>query len=235
MIRKGEISDVSTIGQLNVSTKQKDSLMRLLNEGGTYVEGQEYFFRVLDDFGQTKVRRGYLNKGGDRKDNLELMYIASLPDGTTQTERFIVPKDNILKPDDHTSTTSSGKRQPKTEPRQLSGFELDLFGEEVGTLPAEDVSHFGVPIQQDPKTGVKSLVKSKGAGIADPSPKEGGSILQSLQQQSDDFETMGGDLQLELDEEEAQSGTSEEGFEFGPKPEPEPEYEEPKVSQKKVN
>lgn len=235
MVRKGEISDVSTIGQLNVSVKQKDNLMRLLNEGGTYVEGQEYFFRMLDDFGQTKVQRGYLNKGGDRKDNLELMYIQTLPDGTSQTQRYIVPKDNILKPDDHTSTTSSGKRQSKTEPRQLSQFELDLFGEEEGTELPQDVSHFGVPIQQDPKTGVKSLVKTKGAGIADPSPVVGGSILQTLQQ-GGDFDTMGADLQLELDEEH--STTSEEGFEFGgdaptefvgaPKPEPEPQYEEDK-------
>jgi len=238
MVRKGEISDVSTIGQLNVSAKQKENLMRLLNQGGTFVEGQEYFFRLLDEFGQTKVQRGYLNKGGERKDNLELMYIQTLPDGSNDTQRYIVPKDNILKPDDHTSTTSSGKRQPKTEPRQLSQFELDLFGEEGGGELPEDVSHFGQKIEQDPKTGVKSLVKSKGAGIADPSPKVGGSLLDALKEEQLVVDTMGADLQLELDEEEGGSGTSEEGFEFGGDaptefwtalgagPEPEPTLEE---------
>lgn len=240
MVRKGEISDLSTIGQLNLSNKQKGNLMRLLNEGGDYIEGQEYFFRMLDDFGRTKIQRGYLNRGGERKDNLELMYIQTLPDGSTKTERFLVPKGNILKPDDHTSTTSSGKRQPKTEPRKISEFELDLFageGEGGGTELPEDVSHFGQRIAQDPKTGVKSLVKSKGAGIADPSPPKGVSILKTLKEDSLEFDTMGGSPSIPALEGEEGSGTSEEAFEFGGEapteygarqPEPEPTTEEEK-------
>tara|TARA_R110002049_G_scaffold86046_1_gene218740 strand:- start:7585 stop:11853 length:4269 start_codon:yes stop_codon:yes gene_type:complete len=210
MIRKGEIVDASTIGQLNTSAKQKENLLRLLNEGGDFVEGQEYFFRDLDDFGRTAVRRGYLNKGGERKKNLELMKITTNDDGTTSTERFIVPKAQIVKPDDYTTTTSSGRKQAKV-PRAITDFELDLFSE---TAPEpKDVKE----VSFDPKTGAKSLVKSKGAGIADPSPRVGGSILSSLRTDGD-FDTMGGDINLNLSiasDESGASATSEEGFEFG--------------------
>ena len=209
MIRKGEIVDASTIGQLNISSKQKENLLRLLSEGGDFIEGQEYFFRTLDDFGRTIVQRGYLNKGGERKNNLELMKITTNEDGTQSTDRFIVPKAQILAPDDYTTTTSSGKKQ-KEIPPTLTDFELDLFG---GAAPTPKPK--GVIIKQDPISGVKSLVKSKGAGIAEPSPKPQQSLLSTLQQQ-DQFDTMGGDL-LTLDPAEFsdESATSEEAFEFG--------------------
>lgn len=218
MIRKGEISDVSTIGQLSVSSKQKENLLRLFNEGGDFVEGQEYFYRTLDDFGRTIVQRGYLNKGGERKDNLELMKITTNDDGTNTTERFIVPKGQILAPDDYTTTTTSGKKQGVV-PDAITDFELDLFSE---TAPSPKKA----AVKQDPKTGVKSLVKSKGSGIADPSPREGGSVL-SLLKTSTDFDTMGGDLSLGgLDElpfsDDSGSGSSVD-FDFGGDAPTEPE------------
>jgi hypothetical protein len=219
MVRKGEITDASTIGQLNTSLKQKENLLRLLNEGGDFVEGQEYFYRTLDDFGRTIVQRGYLNKGGERKQNLELMKITTNEDGTNTTERFIVPKTQILAPDDYTTTTTSGKRQ-KEVPPTLTDFELDLFGDE-----APQPKKANVVVYQDPKTGVKSLVKSKGAGIADPSPRPNQSLLFTLQQ-SDEFDTMGGDLEVGLDPIPfSTSEEEEETFEFGGDAplEPEPE------------
>ena len=222
MIRKGEIVDASTIGQLNTSAKQKENLLRLLNEGGDFVEGQEYFFRDLDDFGRTAVRRGYLNKGGERKKNLELMKITTNDDGTSTTERFIVPKSQIVKPDDYTTTTSSGRKQGKV-PRAITDFELDLFAKEAPTpKPVGEI------IVVDPKTGAKSLVKSKGAGIADPSPKPQSSILSTLQTEGD-FDTMGGDLELTLAPASDDSATSEEGFDFGGDApiEPEPDTSTP--------
>lgn len=218
MIRKGEIADVSTIGQLNVSKKQKDGLLRLYNEGGDFIEGKEYFFRDLDDFGRTITRRGYLNKGGERKDNLELMYLKTNEDGSVSKERFIVPKGNVLKADDYTSTTASGKQQRPEGAQQLTQFELDVFGDSPPQQPQTEVKEFEV--QQDPKTGVKSLVKIKGAGIADPSPKPQQSIFGTT-----GFDSMGGDLELQLDE-SSEGASSEENFEFGgdaptePAPEP---------------
>ena len=224
MIRKGEITDASTIGQLNTSTKQKENLLRLLNEGGDFVEGQEYFYRTLDDFGRTIVQRGYLNKGGERKKNLELMKITTNEDGTSTTERFIVPKSQILAPDDYTTTTTSGKKQQQVPPT-LTDFELDVFG---GDAPEPKPAN--VVVQQDPKTGVKSLVKTKGAGIADPSPRPNQSLLSTLQQ-SDEFDTMGGDLEITpLDPLPfSTSEEEEETFEFGGDApvEPEPEVKEP--------
>ena len=211
MVRKGEIADISTIGQLNLGQKQKESLIRLHNEGGQFIEGQEYFFRTLDDFGQTgRPRRGFLNKGGERKDNLVLTYIQTLDDGSQKREQFIVPKENVLRPDDYTSTTASGKQQ-KPEPKQLTQFELDTLGspKEGGTeidLP-DDISHFGAKIKQDPKTGVKSLVALKGSGIHDPSPKTQEGIFG------------GGGLPLELDAGES----SDDPFDFSSPKEGEPE------------
>ena len=221
MIRKGEIVDASTIGQLNLSGKQKDNLLRLLNEGGEFVEGQEYFFRHIVD-GQTRVQRGYLNKGGERKDNLELMYLQTMPDGTTETEKFLVPKVNILKADDYTSTTASGKKQREEEPRKLSEFELDLFEEEV------------------PKPKEYVLSKEKGRGIKSPSvtprPASEG-ILGTLRKAAPShFESMGGDVNMDEElaaqlrsEEPRERSSSEEEFEFSigsPTPEPEPSLAE---------
>lgn len=207
MIRKGEIADVSTIGQLNVSKKQKDGLLRLFNEGGEFIEGKEYFFRDLDEFGQTKTRRGYLNRGGERKDNLELMYLTQNDDGSVGKERFLVPKGNILKPDDYTSTTASGKQQSKEGPEQLSQFELELYGDSPPKTTAAKTA----------KTDAKSfsLVKSKGAGIADPSPKPQSSIFGTS-----GFDSLGGDLELQLEpspqpEPELAGSVSSDDFEFG--------------------
>ena len=193
MIRKGEIGDVSTISLLNVSAKQKENLVRLFNEGGEYIEGQEYFFRTLDDFGRTITKRGYLNKGGDRKDNLELMYIRPNEDGTTTTERYLVPKVNIIKPDDYTSTTSSGKRQKPIGERVLSDAELDLFKGE------------GVPIQKQ-----RSLVVERGAGLDAPSPFASRSILEGLERGLTESESGGEVAELTQKEFEEKSKQLEE-------------------------
>ena len=214
MIRKGEISDASTIGQLTISSKQKENMLRLLNEGGTFVEGQEYFYRTLDDFGRTIVQRGYLNKGGERKDNLELMKITTNDDGTSTTQRFIVPKGQILAPDDYTTTTTSGKKQQKV-PDAISDFELDLYTADAP--PPKKAA-----VKQDPKTGVKSLVQSKGGELDDPSPREKSSIFGI---EEDDFDTMGGDLSIGGLDELPFSSSSDEGetFEFGGNAPTEPE------------
>ena len=225
MVRKGEISDVSTIGQLNLSVKQKDALLRLFNEGGEFVEGQEYFFKHRGEFGDLQNLRGYLEKGGERRDNLMLFRI--LPSG--ERERYLVKKGDILPLDDHTSTTASGKRQPLTEPRQMSMTEFDLFGEDPDGNVI-DYTRRGQEIIQDPKTGVKSLVAERGAELDEPTPRQQ-TVLDTLRD-DEDFDLHGAPAPLGLHL-EAESPSSEEGFEFGgdaptsppfraPQPEPEP-------------
>ena len=134
MIRKGEISDLSTISQLDLSVKQITSLRKLLDEGGEYVEGNEYFYRFIDEFGQTKVARGYLNKGGNRGLNLDLMYLRTNDDGTQTKERKLVPKKNVISPDVSATTTSSGKAQQPRGDRRLFAAELDTF--DLGASPS---------------------------------------------------------------------------------------------------
>ena len=216
MVRKGEITDVSTIGQLRLSTKQKDTLLRLLSEGGKYVEGQEYFFRHIDDTGQTKVQRGYLNKGGERKDNLQLMYLRSKDDGTTHQEMYLVPKENIIEVGEETYTTRSGKKQART-PRKITDFELDLFGGE-----GEEATPQATRQVRDSKGRV--LTKYKGGALREPSesPSTPRGVLGALREEAPThFESMGGDVNMdeELAEQLAQqreeSGSSDEAFDFG--------------------
>jgi len=135
MIRKGEITDLSTIAQLDLSVRSKNTLIKLLNEGSEFVEGNEYFYRYIDDFGNTKIGRGFLNKGGDRVLNLDLMYIRTNEDGTTTKERRLVPKKNIISPDVSATTTSSGKQQRPRGERRLREAELEAFGLELGKTP----------------------------------------------------------------------------------------------------
>lgn len=135
MVRKGEITDLSTIAQLDLSVRNKNALIKLLNEGGEFVEGNEYFYRFIDDFGNTKVGRGFLNKGGDRALNLDLMYIRTNEDGTQTKERRLVPKKNIISPDEPATTTSSGKQQKPRGERRLRKAELEAFGLDLGATP----------------------------------------------------------------------------------------------------
>tara|TARA_Y100001938_G_scaffold145557_1_gene222481 strand:+ start:484 stop:4788 length:4305 start_codon:yes stop_codon:yes gene_type:complete len=250
MIRKGEISDISVLtgladidpativppnprtghkgnpkGSSYISRKQMDALVRLFNEGGEFVEGQEYFFKHRGEFGELENLRGYLEKGGERRDNLMLFRI--LPSGERQ--RYLVKKGDILPLDDHTSTTASGKRQPLTEPRQMSMTEFDLFGEDPDGNVI-DYTRRGEEIIQDPKTGVKSLVAARGAELDEPTPRQQ-TVLESLRS-DEDFDLHGAPAPIGLHL-EAESPSSEEAFEFGgdaptsppfrPAPQPEPE------------
>lgn len=256
MIRKGEISDISVLtglaeidpatiregrkgkdgvlrgknltGSKYISNKQMDALVRLFNEGGEFVEGQEYFFKHRGEFGELQNVRGYLEKGGERRENLMLFRL--LPSGERQ--RYLVKKGDILPLDDHTSVTASGKRQPLTEPRQLSMAEFDLFGEDPDGNVI-DYTRRGEEIIQDPKTGVKSLVAERGAGLDEPTPRQQ-TVLDTLRSE-EDFDLHGEPAPIGLHLEE-ESPSSEEGFEFGgdaptsppfrgftaPQPEPEP-------------
>ena len=216
MIRKGEITDVSTIGQLDLSVRNKTALIKLLNEGGEYVEGNEYFYRFIDDFGNTKVGRGFLNKGGDRVLNLDLMYLRTNEDGTKTKERRLVPKKNIISPDVSATTTSSGKQQKPRGERRLRRAELEAFGLDLGKTP-EALAE--LPIL-DPSPAVINVGrKTRGRSEeVDRPPSQG--ILSALR--GDGAELISGELPRQLS-----PASSEEEFTFDvPKsPQPEPELE----------
>ena len=208
MVRKGEITDLSTISQLDLSVRNKNALIKLLNEGGEFVEGNEYFYRFIDDFGNTKVARGYLNKGGDRALNLDLMYVKTNDDGTTTKERRLVPKKNIISPEVSATTTSSGKQQRPRGERRLREAELEAFGLDLGDTPAAlaEVGPSPSLIPVDRKTRGRSGERDLPAG-------EG--ILSVLRNDGDGL--IGGESPRV-----PSPPTSEEDFQFAV-PEPEPE------------
>jgi len=217
MIRKGEITDVSTIGQLDLSVRNKSALIKLLNEGSEYVEGNEYFYRFIDEFGNTKIGRGYLNKGGDRVLNLDLMYIRTNADGTTTKERRLVPKKNVISPDVSATTTSSGKQQKPRGERRLRRAELEAFGLDLGETP-EALAE--VPFLDPSPAVIKVGRKTRGRSEeVDRPPSQG--ILSALRE--DGAELIGGELPRQLS-----PASSEEEFTFDvPKIlQPEPELAE---------
>ena len=79
MVRKGEISDPAIIGQLDFkennqtkSSRKKDTLLKLLNEGSEWIVGETYYFKEFDDMGRPKTSRGFYQRGGERGSNLQL-------------------------------------------------------------------------------------------------------------------------------------------------------------------
>ena len=206
MVRKGEITDLSTISQLDLSVRNKNALIKLLNEGGEFVEGNEYFYRFIDDFGNTKVGRGFLNKGGDRALNLDLMYLRTNEDGTQTKERRLVPKKNVISPDVSATTTSSGKQQKPRGERRLREAELEAFGLDLGATP-EALAEVGLSPALIP---VERKTRGRSEEVDRP-PQQG--ILGILQNQ--------GEQLIEAEEPRVASPpTSEEDFQFSA-PEPE--------------
>ena len=206
MVRKGEITDLSTIAQLDLSVRNKNALIKLLNEGGEFVEGNEYFYRFVDDFGNTKVGRGFLNKGGDRALNLDLMYLRTNEDGTQTKERRLVPKKNIISPDETATTTSSGKQQKPRGERRLRKAELEAFGLDLGATP-EALAEVGLSPSLIP---VERKTRGRSEEVDRP-PQQG--ILGILRNQGEEL-IEGEDPRV------ASPPTSEEDFQFSA-PEPE--------------
>ena len=91
MVRRGEISDVATIHQLDFQIGRDGKVKKLVGlfDGGEeYQINRHYPFRELKEDGSVEIKTGMYQKGGQRGNNLELL----MDDGTRQ----IVRKRNML-------------------------------------------------------------------------------------------------------------------------------------------
>jgi len=95
MVRKGEISDIATIHQLDFH-KGRDQkikkLVSLMEETADYQINKSYPFRELNEDGSISILSGFYQKGGERGSNLQLL----MPDGS----RKVVRKKDLLDPND---------------------------------------------------------------------------------------------------------------------------------------
>jgi hypothetical protein len=95
MVRKGEITDIATLHQLDFPTGRDTKikkLVSLLEDTGNYQVNKSYPFREVLDDGSVSILSGLYQKGGERGNNLQLL----MPDGS----RKIVRKRDILDPND---------------------------------------------------------------------------------------------------------------------------------------
>lgn len=95
MVRKGEITDIATLHQLDFPTGRDTKikkLVSLLEDTGEYQVNKSYPFREVLDDGSVSILSGLYQKGGERGNNLQLL----MPDGN----RKIVRKKDILDPND---------------------------------------------------------------------------------------------------------------------------------------
>lgn len=104
MVRKGEITDRAVIGQLDITTNNKKSLTKLLDEGSEFISGQRYFYKDFDTMGQPITLSGVYRRGGERGSNVELL----LDNG----ERSLIRKRSIILPED----VETGTIQPQLPP-----------------------------------------------------------------------------------------------------------------------
>lgn len=95
MVRKGEITDIATLHQLDFPTGRDTKikkLVSLLEDTGDYQVNKSYPFREVLDDGSVSILSGLYQKGGERGNNLQLL----MSDGS----RKIVRKKDILDPND---------------------------------------------------------------------------------------------------------------------------------------
>tara|TARA_R110002020_G_scaffold319420_1_gene535318 strand:+ start:779 stop:4123 length:3345 start_codon:yes stop_codon:yes gene_type:complete len=95
MVRKGEISDIATIHQLDFH-KGRDQkikkLVSLMEETADYQVNKAYPFREVNEDGTISIVSGFYQRGGERGSNLQLL----MPDGS----RKVVRKRDLLDPND---------------------------------------------------------------------------------------------------------------------------------------
>lgn len=95
MVRKGEISDIATIHQLDFH-KGRDQkikkLVSLMEETADYQVNKSYPFREVNEDGTISIVSGFYQRGGERGTNLQLL----MPDG----RRKVVRKRDLLDPND---------------------------------------------------------------------------------------------------------------------------------------
>lgn len=117
MVRKGELTDRAVIGQLDITTNNKKSLNKLLDEGSEFIAGRRYFFKDFDATGRPITLSGTYRSGGERGSNVELL----LDNGDTT----LIRKRAILLPEDVETETIQPQLPPppSTEQQQTTASE----------------------------------------------------------------------------------------------------------------